>query len=238
MEIIKNMKQVLITGANRGVGLELTRQCVIRGDRVYAGCRSPERAAALEELAAKFPGQVTVLPLEVIDEASIAKSAEIVTAETKSLDILFNNAAIFADGETAKTFDAAASLNMLNINAVGQMVVVKHFIDLLKAGTNPKIINISSEAGSLANMTAFRGYNYYASKATLNMFTRALAWDPETEGVTVTAIHPGWVRTDMGGPNAHISTAQSTEGLLKVTEGLTPDDNGKFYTWEGVEYPW
>jgi NAD(P)-dependent dehydrogenase (short-subunit alcohol dehydrogenase family) len=87
-------------------------------------------------------------------------------------------------------------------------------------------------------MDHFRGYNYYGSKAAMNMYTRSLAWDSETEGVTVIAIHPGWVRTDMGGSDAHLSTEQSAKGLMKVTENLTPTDNGKFYTWEGNEYPW
>jgi NAD(P)-dependent dehydrogenase (short-subunit alcohol dehydrogenase family) len=127
---------------------------------------------------------------------------------------------------------------MLNINAVGQMLMAKHFVDLLKAGDDPKIINISSEAGSISQMTSFRGYYYYGSKALLNMFTRALACDPEAQGIIVTMIHPGWVRTDMGGPEAHISVTQSAEGLLKVIDGLTFEDNGKFYTWEGNEYPW
>jgi NAD(P)-dependent dehydrogenase (short-subunit alcohol dehydrogenase family) len=232
------MKSVLITGANRGVGLELARQCAARGDRVFAGCRSPKKAASLEEIAAKHPEQMTILPLEVSEEESIAQSAALVSNETASLDIVFNNAAVFSNRESIKDFSADDAIQMLNVNAVGQMLVVKHFINYIKAGDDPKIINISSEAGSISKMMEFRGYYYYGSKALLNMFTRALAWDSETQGITVIAIHPGWVRTDMGGPNAHISPTQSAGGLLKVTDGLTPTDNGKFYTWEGVEYPW
>ena len=232
------MKSVLITGANRGVGLELARQCATRGDRVFAGCRSPEKAASLKEIAVKHPGQMTILPLEVSEEESIAQSAALVSNETASLDILFNNAAIFSNRESIKDFSADEALRILNVNAVGQMLVAKHFIDLIKAGDDPKIINISSEAGSISKMVGFRGYYYCGSKALLNMFTRALAWGSETQGITVIAIHPGWVRTDMGGPDAHISPPQSAEGLLKVTDELKPSDNGKFYTWEGVEYPW
>ncbi len=232
------MKRILITGANRGVGLELVLQYAQRGDQVFAGCRSPKKAAALEEIAATYPGQVTILPLEVTDEESIAKCAVQVAAKVEALDILINNAAIHGGDEHLSEATAETLLNVLHINAVGAVLVAQAFIELLKKGNSPRLVNVSSEAGSIERMDHFRGYNYYGSKAAMNMYTRSLAWDSETEGVTVIAIHPGWVRTDMGGPDAHLSTAQSAEGLIKVTESLTPEDNGKLYTWEGNEYPW
>ncbi len=232
------MKRVLITGANRGVGLELALQCAERGDRVFAGCRSPEKAAALEEISVKYPGRVNILPLEVTDEQSIAQCAANVAAEVDGLDILFNNAAIHMGDEHLSEVKADVLLKTIHVNAVGAVLVAKDFLSLLKKGNDPKLVNVSSEAGSIEKMAHFRGYNYYGSKATMNMYTRSLAWDPETEGITVISIHPGWVRTDMGGPDAHISATQSAGGLLKVTDGLTPEDNGKFYTWEGVEFPW
>lgn len=232
------MKRVLITGANRGVGLELSLQCAARGDRIFAGCRSPKKAAALEKIAAKYPGQVTILPLEVTNKKSIAQCAASVAAEINGLDILFNNAAIHGGDEHLSEVDAETLLRVIHVNAVGAVLVAQAFVELLRKGLEPKLVNVSSEAGSIERMRHFRGYNYYGSKATMNMYTRSLAWDPETEGIIVISIHPGWVRTDMGGLDAHLSTAQSAEGLLKVTKGLTPDDNGKFYTWEGNEYPW
>lgn len=232
------MRRVLITGANRGVGFGLAEVYAARGDRVYAGCRSANRAAALDQLASKYPGQLTIMPLEVTDEESIAKSAAVVAQGSEALDILFNNAAIGAGGETVKTFKPEDALNVLNVNAVGQMLVTKHFVDLVKAGKDPLIVNVSSEAGSIEKMTGFRSYYYSASKSTLNMYTRALATDPEAAGITVIAIHPGWVRTDMGGPEAHISISESAAGILKLIDSITPEDNGKFYTWEGKEYPW
>ena len=233
------MKRILITGANRGVGLELARQCVARGDRVFAGSRSLEKAGALQQIAAEYPGKLTILPLEVTDETSIAESAASVTAEVAALDILFNNAAAnFGDEPGLSAVNAETLLKAAHINAVGAVIVAQGFINLLQKGIEPKLVNVSSEAGSITGMTHFRGYHYYGSKAAMNMYTRALAWDPETEGITVIAIHPGWVRTDMGGPNAHLSTEQSAAGLLKVTDKLTPADNAKFYTWEGSELPW
>jgi NAD(P)-dependent dehydrogenase (short-subunit alcohol dehydrogenase family) len=232
------MKRVLITGANRGVGLGLADQFAARGDRVFTGCRPPNRVAALEELSTKYPGTVTMLPLEVTDGESIAECVDLVNAEVDGLDILINNAAVHMGDEKLSAVKSEILLSTLQVNAVGPVLVSQHFIDLLRKGIHPVIVNVSSEAGSVSRMDQFRGYGYYGSKAAENMYTRALAFDPETEGITVIALHPGWVRTDMGGPDAHISAAESAQGILNVVDSLNPEDNGKFYTWEGVEYPW
>jgi NAD(P)-dependent dehydrogenase (short-subunit alcohol dehydrogenase family) len=232
------MKRVLITGANRGIGLALVRGCAARGDRVFAGCRAPEKAADLGEIAAKYPGEVTILPLDVTDEGSISNCETVVADHVKALDILINNAAVHMDDKTLSKVSPEVLLKTMHVNAVGPVMVAQRFLGLLKVGDDPKIVNISSEAGSISKTTWFRGYGYYGSKAAENMYTRSLAFDPETEGIIVIAVHPGWVRTDMGGPDAHLSTAESAAGILKVTDGLMPEDNGKFYTWEGIEYPW
>jgi NAD(P)-dependent dehydrogenase (short-subunit alcohol dehydrogenase family) len=232
------MKRVLITGANRGIGLELTNQCAARGDQVFAGCRVPDQAEGLCELTKKYPGKVTILPIEVTNQDSITKAESTVASHVEALDILINNAGINMGDETLSEVRPDTLLKTLHVNAVGPVLVVQYFRDLLVNGDDPKIINISSESGSISKMTRFRGYGYYGSKAAENMYTRALAFDPETEGITVIAMHPGWVRTDMGGPDAHLSPTESCEGILKVTDGLTPEDNGKFYTWDGYEFPW
>jgi NAD(P)-dependent dehydrogenase (short-subunit alcohol dehydrogenase family) len=230
--------RILITGANRGIGLELTRLCAARGDRVFAGCRSPEQAHELDNLSTQYPGLVHNLPLEITDAACIDRCFQQVGSEVEALDVLVNNAAIFANGETIRTFEAEKATQQWLVNAVGQILVAQKFLDLLKMGTNPKIINITSESGSVSTMEHFRGYYYFGSKAAMNMFSRCLAWDPDTVGIITIALHPGWVRTDMGGSNADISVTESAEGILKVIAALTPDDNGKFYTWDGKEYPW
>jgi len=232
------MNRILITGANRGLGLELVRLYAARGDRVFAGCRSPEHDAELKDLSAQSNGQVSILPLEIMDAESLDRCLRQVRSEVDALDILINNAAINAEGETLRTFDAEKAEQQWMVNAAGQVLVAQKFLDLLKAGTDPKIINITSEAGSISTMNRFRGYYYFGSKAAMNMFSRSMAWDPDTAGIITVALHPGWVRTDMGGSNADLSVTESAEGILKVIANLTPDDNGKFYTWEGKEYPW
>jgi NAD(P)-dependent dehydrogenase (short-subunit alcohol dehydrogenase family) len=232
------MNRILITGANRGLGLELVRLCAARGDRVFAGCRSPEHDTNLKDLSAQFRGRVSSLPLEITDAASLDRCLRQVRSEVDALDMLINNAAINAEGETLRTFDAEKAAQQWTVNAVGQVLVAQRFLDLLKAGTNPKIINVTSEAGSISTMKHYRGYYYFGSKAAMNMFSRSMAWDPDTAGIITIAVHPGWVRTDMGGSNADLSVTESAEGILKVIDGLTPEDNGKFYTWDGKEYPW
>ena len=232
------MNRILITGANRGLGLELVRLCAARGDLVFAGSRSPEHDIELKDLSAQFRGRVSILPLEITDTVSLDQCLRQVRSEVDALDMLINNAAINAEGETLRTFDAEKAAQQWMVNAVGQILVAQKFLDLLKAGTDPKIINVTSEAGSISTMNHFRGYYYFGSKAAMNMFSRSMAWDPDTAGIITIALHPGWVRTDMGGSNADLSVTESAEGILKVIANLTHEDNGKFYTWDGKEYPW
>jgi len=232
------MKRVLITGANRGIGLELATQYTAQGDQVFAGCRAPNRAAELKNLENQHPGQVTIFPIDVTNPALISEAASTVAEQAQALDLLINNAAINMGDEALSEVRSEDLLRTLHVNAIGPVIVAQYFRDLLVKGDHPVIVNISSESGSISKMTRFRGYGYYGSKAAENMYTRALALDPEIEGVTVIAMHPGWVRTDMGGPNARLSTHESAAGILRVIDGLTPRDNGKFFTWDGSEYPW
>ena len=229
---------ILVTGANRGIGLEFVRLCAARGDQVFAGCRSADKATDLQALSAQYPGQITILAMEVSDEESLENCARQVGSAASGLDLLINNAGINAGEETVMTFNAEKAAHVLMVNAISPILVVQKFLSLLKAGTSPKVIMISSESGSISTMQQFRGYTYFGSKAALNMFTRCLAWDPEAAGIISVTVHPGWVRTDMGGPTAHLSVTESAGGILKLADRLTAVENGKFLTWEGEEFPW
>ena len=234
----KHMKRVLVTGANRGIGLELVRQSLAVGDRVFAGCREPEKATDLLSLASTYSDRLTVLRLDVTDQATIDESRSVVQARVDGLDLLFNNAGVYVGEKSLKDVRPENLIFAVRVNAMGPILVAQRFIGLLKKGNSPKIVNISSESGSISTMQHFRGYSYFGSKAALNMYTRALAFDRETDGIVVIALHPGWVRTDMGGSEAPLTPAEAVGHILDLVQRLTADDNGKFLTGDGREYPW
>ena len=233
------MNNVLITGANRGIGLELTHQLLKQGKRVFATCRQPGKADGLQSLLDKFNERLTILPLDVTNDEMVAGVVTAVLTQTPSLDLLINNAGIFYRGEGVDNFDPAKMRHTFDVNVVGAMQVTANFVNLLRRGTNPRIINISSQLGSLLAMDRNWGdVSYNSSKAALNMVTRKLAHDLAGDGIAVIAIHPGWVQTDMGGPNAAVSIPDSAQGILAVAGSLTLEHSGKFYTYSGGEHPW
>jgi NAD(P)-dependent dehydrogenase (short-subunit alcohol dehydrogenase family) len=228
----------MITGSNRGIGLALTSESLARGDRVFATCQHPEEADALHALAAEHGDRLTILRLDVTDEETIEASVEAIQSEENGLDVLINNAGISPSGERLGRLDADTMLHTLHVNAVGPMIVSQAFLELVRGGDDPKIINISSQLGSLTRKSSGGRYSYCSSKAALNMLTRALAFDLRPDGVIVMAMHPGWVRTDMGGSSAPVEPAESAQGILQVVDELTMSDSGAFYTYQGREVPW
>ena len=146
------MKQILITGANRGIGLEMTRQFVQRGDFVFAGCRQPEQADDLQALSRKFPQQLSIVALDVVNDDSVAVAKTAVSSQTNHLDILINNAGINISGDRLDSNQPAILERTLQVNTIGPMRVITQFVDLLRRGTDAKLINISSQLGSLAAM--------------------------------------------------------------------------------------
>jgi NAD(P)-dependent dehydrogenase (short-subunit alcohol dehydrogenase family) len=233
------MKRILITGANRGLGLELTRQYAEQGNRVFAACRNPDNADDLRTLVAANPGRVTVVRLDVADEASIGESYQVVQGQVAALDLLINNAGILiATEQTFADTKAADMMRLYRVNVVGPVLVTQRYIDLLQAGKSPVIVNVSSEAGSITRRTVKVRTSYAASKAALNMVTRMMANNFTSDGITAISIHPGWVRTDMGGPSAHLAPEEATANIISVIDGLTIADSGHFLRWDGEELPW
>ncbi len=236
------MQNYLITGANRGIGLELTRQLVTQGGAlVFATCRAPERADNLNALARDNPDNVTVLQLDVNDEASIAAAVQAVSAAAASLDVLINNAGIFPKGDHASrglgNLTSEALSELITTNAVSPLIVTQACRDLLKRADNPRVVMISSGLGSVQ---ATRGgpYGYRMSKAATNMAARVLAFDSEMSGITTITTHPGWVQTDMGGAGADITATDSAAGLLALISGLDSADKGRFFRYDGAELDW
>jgi NAD(P)-dependent dehydrogenase (short-subunit alcohol dehydrogenase family) len=235
------VEQIFITGENRGIGLELTRQYLQSGDvRVFAACRSPQDAAALYRLKADHPDNLIVLALEVTDAESISSAAKTVRDTSDRLDILINNAGIEAPGRE-QSFEGISPQVMQRVyavNSIAPLMIARALVDFLRMGKHPRLINISSEMGSITHRDYGGSYAYCASKAALNMITRGLAADLQPRGIIVTALDPGWVQTDMGGAGADLTPQESVSGMMKVIAGLKMADSGAFLRWDGSSLPW
>jgi NAD(P)-dependent dehydrogenase (short-subunit alcohol dehydrogenase family) len=229
------MRRVLITGANRGLGLGLAQWHAARGDQVFATCRTPADAPALHALVS--PGGVHVSALDVSDPASVEAARTKFAEHSDALDVLYNNAGITSRGEDP--LDADVLRAVLDVNVVGAMRVASAFAEPLARGTNPVLLNVSSQLASLTEAPRDWGHpQYNISKAALNMMscTTANTWRPR--GVVVLVVHPGWVRTDMGGDQAPVTPEDAAESLAALVDRSTMEDTGKFFTYEGKEHPW
>lgn len=234
---------VLVTGSNRGVGLEMVRQLAPRADAVIATCRRPDDADDLARLADAH-SSIDIVELDVADADSIASTRDYVADTYEHLTLLLNNAGVNGGG-TSDTFDAVSFdglMRTFRINAAGPHMMTKAFAPLLAAesGDDPRaVVNITSQLGSITN-TKGKGtwQSYKASKAALNMLSRLQAHELHSDGVVVVAMHPGWVQTDMGGSNATLTPEAAVSGILEVTQNLSPDDAGRFLTHDGSELPW
>ena len=232
------MDTLLITGANRGVGYEMTRQALEQGHVVVAACRQPDAADALQALAQE---RLHIVALDVSDEASVAAAAAQVGSMVDHIDVLVNNAGVLVvRGESAETIDLDVMTRTLVVNTVGPMRVIKHFLPLLRKGSNRRIVNTSSQLGSLARLADRSGgeYSYNASKAGLNMLTRMLSHNLASDEIAVISIHPGWVQTDMGGKAAAVTPSDSAAGILKVLDSLTMAESNRFYIYDGTQHEW
>ena len=226
------MPTALITGANRGLGLEFTRSFLADGWHVHACCRYPEKAKSLKGLE----GGLDVHRLDVTDGLKVANlSRELVGGP---IDLLLNNAGVYGPrtgfGETE--FDAWEAV--FRINSIAPLRMAERFVDQVAASERKLIVNISSKMGSIGQLQSAGSYFYRASKAALNMVTKGLSIDLAERGITVVAVHPGWVQTDMGGTEADLTATQSIAGLRAVIEGLDISKTGRFFNYDGSELPW
>lgn len=231
----------LVTGANRGLGLEFTRQLLARGHRVVATCRQPGRATALNALAGEHPGRLRVLPLDVADARSrdaLVRELPLLAGEGAPLaiDLLVNNAGVLHSGERFGQVSEANLLDSLRINAIGPFLLTQALEPLLADGA--RVANLSSQLGSIGRVTRFGTPSYAISKAAQDMATMQLVHALAPRGIVVVALHPGWVQTDMGGAGADVAPEESARGLLEVITGLRDGDSGRFLDWQGQPLPW
>ena len=232
------MRRVLITGSNRGLGLEWVRQCAGRGWRVFATCRDPDSAVDLRDLADQG-ASVSMHRLDVTDPGQIGDLAESLQEET--IDLLVNNAGVYFEhwGQ-----DPIGSIRYddweetFRVNTLGPMRVTEALLPHLARGERPLVLAISSHMGSIVDIETPRDYAYRSSKAALNAAMHGLAHELQPRGIGVLLLHPGWVRTRMGGSSAPISPEESVRGMLSLVDRYEPCLSGGFFRFDGARMPW
>ena len=229
---------ILITGANRGLGLELARQLLNKGHRVFALNRGTSHE--VEALGAAFPEDFYIVRGDATHGEQLTKAKKVVLGQVKSLDILINNAAVHLeqDGTGLEDMDFDAVSRTFEVNTIGPLKVTQAFMPLLLEGSKRLLVNISSDAGSVSGCWRTREFGYAMSKAALNMQSKILQNRFGELGLKVLALHPGWVRTDMGGGSADLSPEESASGLVQlmlrdwsVDDPMYMDYTGKVMGW-------
>jgi NAD(P)-dependent dehydrogenase (short-subunit alcohol dehydrogenase family) len=226
----------MVTGASRGIGLALARELASRGWHVLAGARHPSEACSLQAAAREAkPGTIDILALDVRSDESVRGAAEEAAGKVRALDALVNNAGVFPEEGNEQLEDLPLALfeEAFSVNVVGVARVTRAFLPLLGAAVHPRVVNISSLAGSIARKEDARHYCYSVSKAALNMLTRTMAAELRPRGITVVAVTPGWVRTELGGPQAPLSAEESARSLGRTIERISPQDAGHFFDRDG-----
>jgi NAD(P)-dependent dehydrogenase (short-subunit alcohol dehydrogenase family) len=225
------MATIVITGASRGLGLEFVRQYAAEGERIIAACRHPESAVALRSVK----GDIKLVPLDVADAGSIHALSDIIG---EPIDVLINNAGVYGKAQTLGKMDYAGWEDVLRINTIGPMHLTDALLPRIVAGKRKLVVGITSLMGSIDDNSSGGYYAYRSSKAGLNAVFKSLSIDLRPHGVTAVVLHPGWVKTDMGGTGAPLEPLESVSGMRAVIAKLGPKESGRFYDYRGKELPW
>ena len=227
---------ILITGTSRGIGLTLTAQFANLNWRVLACCRNPQQADELQTLAASH-SNIEVLSLDVTDYTAMAElSAQL---QNTPIDILLSNAGVYGpSGYGFGSVDPEAWRQVLEVNTIAPLMLAQAFAPQVAASNKKLIAIISSKVGSIADNQGGGGYLYRSSKTAVNQVVKSLSIDLADQGITTISLHPGWVQTEMGGPNALISTEQSVTGLSNLLLDADISQSGQFFDYTGQVIPW
>jgi NAD(P)-dependent dehydrogenase (short-subunit alcohol dehydrogenase family) len=230
------MAKYLITGTNRGIGLEFVKQVLAQGHDVVATCRNPENVPELRQLQ-QANGALRVLPLDLASAESRQVLVDALNGD--AIDVLINNAGIYGprDANLGSLRESDWAEVML-VDVIAPVLLTQALLPNLRKGTERRLAFISSKMGSISDNGSGGSYLYRTAKSALNQAVKSLAIDLQPEQFIVLTMHPGWVLTDMGGPNALIDTNTSVTGLLKVIEGARPVDSGFFFAYDGSPIAW
>ncbi len=231
------MQTVLITGANRGLGLEFCRQYAAADYKVIAACRNPSQSEQLAALAKQYP-HIQIETLDVADFSQIdALSSKL---SDYKIDVLLNNAGVYGDqaGRGFGQLDYQTWANVLAVNVMAPLKLAEAFLPQVQRSDKRLIVTLSSLMGSMTDNTSGGSILYRSSKAGLNAALKSLSIDLRPTAVGVLILHPGWVRTDMGGPNGLIDAEESVSGMRKVIDNFSLADTGRFVKYDGSALPW
>ncbi|MBL6918615.1 MAG: SDR family oxidoreductase [Gammaproteobacteria bacterium] len=229
-------KNVFITGANRGIGLELTRQYLVAGEKVFASARDPS-TEGLSRLTERYPDNLKIVMLDVTDESNIQNVAG--SLEGTSIDLLINNAGLFhSKHEDFSSLNPDIWIEEFRVNSIAPFLVTRALKSNLANANSSVVGMISSKMGSMGDNQSGGSYSYRSSKAALNAVSVSLANDLSDLDISVVALHPGWVQTDMGGPNGLIDVETSATGLKAILDKAGKAQSGKFYDYSGKQLPW
>ena len=229
-------KNVFITGANRGIGLELTRQYLAAGEKVFASARDPS-IESLSRLTERYPDNLKIVMLDVTDESNIQTVAG--SLESTSIDLLINNAGLFhSKHEDFSSLNPDTWIEEFRVNSIAPFLVTRALKSNLASASSSVVGMISSKMGSMGDNQSGGSYSYRSSKAALNAVSVSLANDLSDLDIPVVALHPGWVQTDMGGPNGLIDVETSAAGLKAILDKAGKAESGKFYDYSGKQLPW
>jgi NAD(P)-dependent dehydrogenase (short-subunit alcohol dehydrogenase family) len=232
-------RRIVLTGANRGLGLEFTRQWIARGDRVFALERSRTPSESLARWRKEHPEQLFVESCDVTMDDDVMRAVQAIDRTFGAIDLLVNNAGTYGSRSgPMEEVDLEEMYKTFGVNALGPIRLTRRVRPLLRRGERPAVVNISSLMGSIEDNTSGGSWAYRTSKAALNMVTRNMGHDLAGDGIVCVALHPGWVRTDMGGEAAPLTPEESVGAMIATIEGLSPDQSGKMLDRDGRCLPW
>lgn len=236
------MSTWLVTGANRGIGLEYTRQLAAAGESVVATARSPGSASELAAIAAQSP-QVRIEALDLEERSSVAALSARLAGTP--IDVLLNNAGLYGGSwdnsshrQSGESMDYDLWEQIMRVNVMAPFQLIQELRPCLDAGQRKLVINMSSDLGSIANNSQGQSHAYRSSKAALNMVTKGLSIELAAQGFTVISMAPGWTQTDLGGKSAQWPVEESVANQLKEIASLSAADNGRFVDLLGTSVPW